>query len=320
MEKERIFCKICYTQTNLTIDSFSRYHLKLFHEGISVKEYYDLCIKKENEGICLECGKETKFNSYNKGYRLFCCNNCLVKSDYSKDKISKSYEIRDMKSELEKRQQTCLEKFGVDCYNKTEEFKERFKITCLKNFGVVHNFLTQNCIDVRWKVLNENKDEINEKRKKFWRNLTEDELNLINQHREDTLLKKYGVTNVSKINYVIDKIRKTNEKNGNWLNNNSLIEFLNYKKLVTRETKKHRIRLFKNWNGLDYYTGEKLNYNNNKLYPTVDHKISQWYGFINNIDPNEIGAFKNLCICSRSINARKSILIEKEFKENLNEK
>jgi hypothetical protein len=143
MAKEKIFCKICGQQTPLVIYSFSRYHLKPYHNGISMKEYYDLCMKKEHEDECLHCGKKTLFINYYKGYRKFCSKLCMVKSDYSRDKISKSYERRDMKAELEKRKQTSLERYGVDCYNKTEEFKERFEARCMELYGVKHNFLTK---------------------------------------------------------------------------------------------------------------------------------------------------------------------------------
>ena len=30
---------------------------------------------------------------------------------------------------------TNLEKFGVDCYSKTDIFKEKFKETCLEKYG-----------------------------------------------------------------------------------------------------------------------------------------------------------------------------------------
>ena len=45
MKKEKVFCLICNFQTNLTIDTFSRWHLKSQH-NITMKEYYDLYLKK----------------------------------------------------------------------------------------------------------------------------------------------------------------------------------------------------------------------------------------------------------------------------------
>lgn len=52
-------------------------------------------------------------------------------------------------------------------------------------------------------------------------------------------------------------------------------------------------------------------------YPTIDHKISVYYGFINNISPEEIGDISNLCITKRWINSTKRDSIESEFNLNL---
>lgn len=49
-------------------------------------------------------------------------------------------------------------------------------------------------------------------------------------------------------------------------------------------------------------------------YPTIDHKKSVHYGFINNISPEEISNISNLCITKRSINSTKRDMIESEFK------
>ena len=51
-----------------------------------------------------------------------------------------------------------------------------------------------------------------------------------------------------------------------------------------------------------------------ETYPSIDHKISVYYGYIN---CDEIGGIYNLCICSRYINNKKGILNENEFKEKL---
>lgn len=46
-------------------------HLKNEH-NISDKEYYDTYIKTEDEGICLVCGKPTKYISFSRGYQKHC--------------------------------------------------------------------------------------------------------------------------------------------------------------------------------------------------------------------------------------------------------
>lgn len=90
--------------------------------------------------------------------------------------------------------------------------------------------------------------------------------------------------------------------------------------MVWNETKKQKKYLFKNWNNKCYYTNIELDKNqhyNNDNYPTIDHKISVYYGFMNKIDYKKIGGIDNLCVCSRYINMKKRILNEKEFKEKL---
>lgn len=69
--------------------------------------------------------------------------------------------------------------------------------------------------------------------------------------------------------------------------------------------------MFENWDGKDYYDDEYIKEYlllpyGNKKYPTIDHKISIYYGFINNISPDEIGKLENLYITKRTINSKKS--------------
>lgn len=328
--KEKIFCKICNQQTDFVIDSFSRYHLKKYHPEINgMSEYYKKYIKKDDEGFCLECGKETKFLSYTKGYQKFCSVKCKKKSKYMKDKISESCKNRDYEEVKKKFNKTCQEKYGVYGYTQTEDWKNKYKETCLKNNGVEHNFLMKSCIKKRKKVLNDNKDVINLKRKEFWKTADIDD---INYKRLKTVQNKYGVNNVMQLDVMVKKIRDVNEKNNYWIPLHEKTEFEKYHMDVMKYTKRNGIRLLRLVENelYDYYTGEKLvsNYNyslkypnkrlsTNPLQPTIDHKISIYYGFQNNIDPKEIGSFENLCICSRSTNSKKGCLTEKEFKRLL---
>ena len=70
---------------------------------------------------------------------------------------------------------------------------------------------------------------------------------------------------------------------------------------------------------MNIYIKGYLSYSHtHRFYPTMDHKISVFYGFINSIDPNFIGSIDNLCITKRSINSKKREMIEEEFLEKLN--
>ena len=64
-----MICKIC----NEEVECLSK-HLR--SHKILTKEYYDKYIKQENEGICLYCGKETRFIGLMYGYRKHCSNKC----------------------------------------------------------------------------------------------------------------------------------------------------------------------------------------------------------------------------------------------------
>jgi len=324
--KEKIFCEMCKTQTDLKIDSFSRYHLKKYHD-IGMKEYYDMFIRKENEGICPECGKKTKFESYYKGYRQFCSAKCAKSSNLTREKISKSFENRDVKKEADKRSKTLKDTYGVSHISKLDSIKKQKKNTCLESFGVESNLLTKECHRKRWDSLNKNKELINEKRREWW---TQDNIDNVNNTRLKTCLQKYGVENVGQIELVKEKIRKRNEESGRWLTEDEYSEFTKYSYKVRNISRRKYEKLYETWNGHDYYTNEKLilndeylkdNPNNNvscNLYqPTVDHKISIYYGFKNDISPEDISNINNLCICGRLINIYKNFKCEDEFKELL---
>jgi len=87
-------------------------------------------------------------------------------------------------------------------------------------------------------------------------------------------------------------------------------DYLKYRNEV-RKLSKLSCKLFlKSWDGKDYYDNEIIsdNFNlnhNNKLYPTFDHKISIYNGYLNKIPPNEISDISNLCITKRGINSKK---------------
>ena len=60
-------------------------HIKYKH-NIPYKEYYDLYLKKENEGLCLVCKIETKFTSVD-GYSVYC-----------KDHFNRQEQLKQMRS------------------------------------------------------------------------------------------------------------------------------------------------------------------------------------------------------------------------------
>lgn len=88
--------------------------------------------------------------------------------------------------------------------------------------------------------------------------------------------------------------------------------FQEYKLTVRRLTQRVKKLLLENWNGYDYYDNEYIRENyklkpNDNNYPTIDHKKSVFWGFMNGIPTEEIGDISNLCITKRYINSSKNL-------------
>ena len=102
-------------------------HLKKFH-NITYKDYYDLFFKKDNDGICKTCGKETKFERNQ--YRQFCCVSCMRNNKDIQEKIRKTSISRYGGVDLEssqikkKAENTNLIKYGVKNPYQIKEVKE----------------------------------------------------------------------------------------------------------------------------------------------------------------------------------------------------
>lgn len=128
-------------------------------------------------------------------------------------------------------------------------------------------------------------------------------------------MKKYGYKHNGSVPELILKRQKTQ------LNNSKIVrtEYYLYKRDIIKITRRVIKKLFENWNGYDYYDKEYIrdNFNypaNSNLYPSVDHKISTYYGFINKIKPEIIANIDNLCITKKRINSKKR---EKIYEEKL---
>jgi hypothetical protein len=243
---------------------------------------------------------------------------CMIKygvKSYSQTlefKESESKKWKGIQKGSEKGRKTTFERYGVESFFQTkemrdmnriwmssDEFKEKSKETNLEKYGV-----DRFCKTVDFKnQITLNKDVIVEKIKRVF-------------------LEKYGVDWPSKIESVVSKSLKTREENGHIIPTEDLSEFDRYRKLVRKYTNRNKKKLFEDWTGFDYYDGEFIKGNfslshKNRLYPTIDHKISIFYGFKNKIEAEEIGDITNLCITKRSINSSKRGLIEEVYKLKL---
>lgn len=193
---------------------------------------------------------------------------------------------------------TSMKKWGVDNYSKTDEFKKRVENTNLKKYGYKTNLLSPEYEVKIKKIL---KDKYGTE--KFY------EINRKNKSPK----------NKFKLIDNIEEIMSEFENSESFYDNKHLEDkYLLYRNEVRRLTKYNIKRLLEKWNGFDYYDNEYIieNHNldkNNPNYPTIDHKISVYYGFVNNISPEVISDLSNLCITKRFINSKKRDLIESEF-------
>ena len=199
-------CKICNkefkSKTTLIV------HIKKEH---IFKEYYDLHIKKENEGNCEICGETTNFHiRYKNAYDKTCSKKCKSELNILKRKKTwqNNYGVDHPHKNMNiilKKKKTCLEKYGDENFINIEKQKE----TNLEKYGVEYT-----------SQFNKTKEKIKKSCKKVYK-----ENNIIDK-RKKTMLKKYGVEHSSNMEDFEEKRRKTRIKNFNnpTFNNQSKIK------------------------------------------------------------------------------------------------
>ena len=96
-EKKEWKCEVC----GEVFDSpFKRsMHIKNKHK-LLFKDYYDKYLKKEGEGICPICGKETNFKTISNGYSTYCCISCAMKGP---DNPFRTQSFKDKKKEHDRK-------------------------------------------------------------------------------------------------------------------------------------------------------------------------------------------------------------------------
>lgn len=146
---------------------------------------------------------------------------------------------------------------------------------------------------------------------------------LVRNKIKKTCLEKYGVNSYLLTkeylnnNSIKKQIKEKNIKSGRWIDDEELTPFLSYKRKCRTLTDKNKKILFDNWDGYDFYDNEFIRpylslHFLDKKYPTIDHKISIYYGFKNNIEPEIISSIENLVITKRTINSSKRMKIKYE--------
>ena len=145
-EKFNFVCLEC----NERFETSIKFHNHIIKKH-GIKEYYDKFLKKENEGICKICGKETKFTGKLcgkfSGYMICCSKQCSNKYRFikrSETNIKKYGNTNPFGSQqvVNKIQETNFKKYGVKYASQTPETIEKTRQTNLKNNGV--SWPTQN--------------------------------------------------------------------------------------------------------------------------------------------------------------------------------
>ena len=130
-----IKCLICNSDI-VKGHSFSK-HLSKIH-NVSIKQYYDDYLKKENEGICTTCGKETPFLNIHIGYQKHCSAKCAqndpqVKNVFRTNNPQKNPEIR------KKTIETCQKLYGGTGFC-SDVIQNKIKQSKLNKYGVENSF------------------------------------------------------------------------------------------------------------------------------------------------------------------------------------
>lgn len=182
---------------------------------------------------CKTCNCEIHSMTFSKGYGKYCSYECSWKSDERSKSISNSHKNR-KKEEQElsnkKREQTCLQKYGVSHVAKNIDIKRKIKNT-LDNKTDAAKQKTKDKYKVTWQNKTEKeKDEIIRKRNetnanktpeeklksykksietriKHYGSLEESYKSAIEKNKK-TCLEKYGVENPFQLDEVIEKTKK----------------------------------------------------------------------------------------------------------------
>jgi len=271
-------------KVEITINSANMKHFaSLGYENLKPKNKLTIPVEHLNKGshsiikvkcdIC-GCEKELMYRFYLKNFNrqgYYCCGSKCSRSKANKTSLEK-YNTEHY-SNIKKHKMTCLKKYGSENPSQVEKFKEKRKNTMLERHGVEYYVLADGFSD----------------------------------KSEKTSMLNYGTPHPMMSDKMKEIRRNYCINNGFNVETN---EFELYKNNVYRLTKKIKKDLINMWDGKDFYDNEYIQENFNLPYydgnyPTIDHKISIFEGFKNNVDAEKIADISNLCFTKRCINSKK---------------
>ena len=203
------------------------------------------------------------------------------------------------KCSRQKAAMTSLERYGVENYAMTDEHRDRVEKTNLEKYGYKTNLQSP-----------EYKKMIKKK--------------LIEKYGEEDWFRIRNGKGSRKKSFELNDHVKSLKKNEIELSEERYSEtpfyddYLEYRKVCRRLTRQKSKKLFERWDGYDYYDGQYIRKymnlpHNDVNYPTIDHKISVYHGYVNSVSPELICSDENLCITKRKINSLKCAETEESF-------
>lgn len=162
-------------------DVLSRYNLTLYELCYRLKR--DISLDKVFR--CNYCSTKVTFNC-DHGYPKFCSKKCAAKYNQSLDKVKI------------KAKQTCIDKYGVSSYTKTQECKDKIKQTCNVKYGV-DNYMCSDEFRIKSKNTLLNKYHVDNPVK----------IQEVRDKMKDTCMNKYGFDSYSKTQEYKNKCKNT---------------------------------------------------------------------------------------------------------------
>ena len=310
------------TKTDRTYYEKGYYNKEKCNDEISLNIKIDDLIPSSREKILVKCDicgtqKEISYYKYLQNIKKYNIYSCSSKcSSFKVKKTKKKKYNNENYNNREKSKQTCLKKYNCENPQQNKEIKEKTKHTNIIKYG---GSSPRSSSEIQEKQRKTTIEKYGKDYYIMWRKIIKEKLfekyndeNYNNREKSKaTCLKKYNCENPMKNLEIKKKAKESRMKNGTYYTEEERTTYKNYWLEVKKVTNKHKKELFEKWNGKDYYDDEYIKDNflldsGNRLYPTIDHKISISYGFRNNISPDIIGNIINLCVTKRYINSSKN--------------
>lgn len=271
-----MFCVFCQKEVNYTLSNIWEKHMVKLH-GYTSQMYYDKI--NNTSAKCPKCGSTRNYLSFSRGYRCFCgdsieCKLCNIKLKapfcLGKHLVQKHNSVMSLQTYYDTFLKKTDEGHCIVCGN----------ITNLKNIiSGYHKHCSLKCVQ---------------------------ESKTVRIKKKNTSIKNWGVPfpsqslEVAKRQYVG---RGFSEEEFEFIKDN-LTDFELYSRKVRQYSSRFKSKLFK--------LHDRCQYTNtlfsNTVKRSLDHCMSVFYGFMNNIPIHIIGGIKNLKVVRFDLNISKNKL------------